>query len=87
MVYRNRNRIFSILRQSGKNMQTLLPASLYKKILLTYPDAKTENIWKSLFMMTTIFSDRQIKFPKTYPRPTTQKNKTMLLNICNGYTH
>jgi aminoglycoside 6-adenylyltransferase len=34
--------------KSGKNMQTLLPAPLYKKILLTYPDAKTENIWESI---------------------------------------
>ena len=43
--------------KSGKNMQAYLTAELYDKILLTYPDANPENIWKSLFIMTGIFSE------------------------------
>jgi aminoglycoside 6-adenylyltransferase len=43
--------------KSGKNMQAYLTPGLYEKILSTYPDANPENIWKSLFIMTGIFSE------------------------------
>ena len=50
--------------KSGKNMQTYLSPELYDKILLTYPDANSENIWNSLFMMTEIFSHLANKISK-----------------------
>jgi aminoglycoside 6-adenylyltransferase len=43
--------------KSGKNMQAYLSPELYDKILLTYPDANPENIWKSLFIMSDIFRE------------------------------
>jgi aminoglycoside 6-adenylyltransferase len=43
--------------KSGKNMQAYLSPVLYSKVLLTYPDANSENIWKSLFIMADIFSE------------------------------
>jgi aminoglycoside 6-adenylyltransferase len=43
--------------KAGKNMQKHLYKDLYKKILSTYPDAETKNIWKSLFEMTSFFSE------------------------------
>jgi aminoglycoside 6-adenylyltransferase len=43
--------------KSGKNMKPHLSRGLYKRILLTYPNAKPGKIWKSLFIMTEIFSD------------------------------
>jgi aminoglycoside 6-adenylyltransferase len=43
--------------KGGKNMQAYLSPVLYDKILLTYPDANSGNVWKSLFIMTDIFSE------------------------------
>jgi aminoglycoside 6-adenylyltransferase len=43
--------------KSGKNMQAYLTPELYEKILSTYPDASPENTWRSLFIMTGIFSE------------------------------
>ena len=43
--------------KSGKNMQANLSPALYERILSTNPDANTENIWKSLFIMCDIFSE------------------------------
>jgi aminoglycoside 6-adenylyltransferase len=43
--------------KSGKNMKDHLPPILYQKILSTYPDSKTDNIWNSLYIMTEVFSD------------------------------
>jgi aminoglycoside 6-adenylyltransferase len=42
--------------KSGKNMQTHLPRALYERVLSTYPNAEAEEIWRSLFIMTDIFS-------------------------------
>jgi aminoglycoside 6-adenylyltransferase len=43
--------------KGGKNMQAYLSPVLYDKILLTYPDANSGNVWKALFIMTDIFSE------------------------------
>ena len=40
----------------GKHMKQYLMPDLYKKILLTYPDADGERIWEALLLMATIFS-------------------------------
>jgi len=41
----------------GKFMKEHIHATLYNKILSTYPDHKAENIWNSLFIMTELFSE------------------------------
>jgi aminoglycoside 6-adenylyltransferase len=43
--------------KAGKNMQSCLSPVLYAKILSTYPNAEVEDLWRSLFTMTGIFSD------------------------------
>jgi aminoglycoside 6-adenylyltransferase len=43
--------------KSGKYMKNYLSPELYEKILLTYPDHRSENIWHSLFLMTELFSE------------------------------
>jgi aminoglycoside 6-adenylyltransferase len=43
--------------KSGKYMKNYVSPELYEKILLTYPDHKAENIWRSLFLMTELFSE------------------------------
>jgi aminoglycoside 6-adenylyltransferase len=49
--------IFSVSPgEHGKNIERYISSDLYEKILATYPDALPENIWKSLFIMTEIFS-------------------------------
>jgi aminoglycoside 6-adenylyltransferase len=42
---------------SGKYLPRYVSAAFYEKILLTYADAKPENIWKSLFLMAEIFEE------------------------------
>jgi len=41
----------------GKYLPRYVDADFYAKILQTYADAKVENIWKSLFLMTEIFDE------------------------------
>ena len=43
--------------KSGKFMEKYLSAEDYARILTTYPDFQIENIWKSLFAMTSLFSN------------------------------
>ena len=43
--------------KSGKFMEKYLSAEDYAWILATYPDFQIENIWKSLFGMTSLFSN------------------------------
>jgi aminoglycoside 6-adenylyltransferase len=43
--------------QAGKNIKKYLSPSVYDKILSTYPDSNSDNIWNSLFIMTEVFSD------------------------------
>jgi aminoglycoside 6-adenylyltransferase len=43
--------------KSGKYMKNYISPELYKKILFTYPDHRSENIWNSLFLMTKLFSE------------------------------
>ena len=51
------NTNFSVsLGKDGKYMRQYLSEKEYKSILETYADYKTENIWKSLFLMTELFS-------------------------------
>ena len=38
-------------------MNKYLSDAEYISILSTYPDYKTENIWNSLFVMTSLFSE------------------------------
>ena len=40
----------------GKMMRAHLEENEYNRILETYPDYKTENIWNALFLMTDLFS-------------------------------
>lgn len=47
--------------KSGRNMKKYLSPVLFKKILNTYPDADSENIWRSLFNMTEIFRVLAVK--------------------------
>jgi len=51
------NTNFSVsLGKDGKYIRQYLSEKEYKSILKTYADYKTENIWKSLFLMTKLFS-------------------------------
>ncbi len=43
--------------KAGKFMEKYLSTEDYKQILATYPDFQIENIWKSLFTMTNLFSN------------------------------
>jgi aminoglycoside 6-adenylyltransferase len=43
--------------KSGKYLQKYFDNAYWNKIIATYPDAETENIWAALFTMTTIFRD------------------------------
>jgi aminoglycoside 6-adenylyltransferase len=43
--------------KGGKNMEQYLPAAWYQRILLTYPDAVPENIWKAFFEMCKQFGE------------------------------
>jgi aminoglycoside 6-adenylyltransferase len=42
--------------KEGRFMKNHLDAEDYKRILETYPDYKTENIWMALFQLTGLFS-------------------------------
>jgi aminoglycoside 6-adenylyltransferase len=42
--------------KAGKFMDKYLRAEEYAQVLATYPDFQIENIWKSLFIMTSLFS-------------------------------
>jgi aminoglycoside 6-adenylyltransferase len=42
--------------KGGKFMEQYLSTKDFNQILATYPDAEVENIWKSLFAMTEVFS-------------------------------
>lgn len=41
----------------GKYMKDHISPDLYSKIISTYPDGNSDNIWNSLFLMTGVFSD------------------------------
>ncbi len=43
--------------KAGKFMEKYLNAEAFAQILATYPDSRIENIWKSLFIMTGLFSN------------------------------
>ncbi len=43
--------------KAGKFMEKHLTAEDYAQVLATYPDFQIENIWKSLFTMTSLFSN------------------------------
>jgi aminoglycoside 6-adenylyltransferase len=43
--------------KEGKFINKYLSAAEYNSILSTYPDYKTQNIWNSLFEMTSLFSE------------------------------
>ncbi len=43
--------------REGKYMNKYLSDAEYNRVLSTYPDYKTENIWNSLFEMTSLFSE------------------------------
>lgn len=43
--------------KGGRYMAKYLSPELYSKILSTYPDISTENIWKALFIMTQLFDE------------------------------
>jgi aminoglycoside 6-adenylyltransferase len=43
--------------KSGKYMKNYISPELHEKILFTYPDHKSENIWHSLFLMAELFSE------------------------------
>lgn len=43
--------------KSGKNLKRYVEPRLYEQILATYADARAENIWKSVFIMTGIFEE------------------------------
>lgn len=43
--------------KSGKNLKRYVDSETYEKIMATYPDAEAENIWKSVFLMTSIFDE------------------------------
>ncbi len=42
--------------KGGKQMKQFLPKDLYERILQTYSDADLESNWKSLFVMTDLFT-------------------------------
>jgi aminoglycoside 6-adenylyltransferase len=41
----------------GKNLKKLVEAEFYERLLMTYPDANPQNIWRSLFIMTEMFGE------------------------------
>ena len=43
--------------KEGKFIKKYLSAAEYNSVLSTYPDHKTQNIWNSLFEMTSLFSE------------------------------
>ncbi len=47
--------------KAGKNMQRYLPATIYQRILATYPDADAERIWAALFLMGEVFNELMIE--------------------------
>ena len=57
MVYRNGNRFFGFIWKRRKIDEETSESEDYAKILATYPDFQIENIWKSLFTMTSLFSN------------------------------
>jgi len=73
---------------SGKNIEALLQADLYGKILSTYPDSKIENIWSALFVMTGLFHDLAGKIAKqmsfNYDNLEAQKVTAYLKWVYNG---
>jgi aminoglycoside 6-adenylyltransferase len=42
---------------AGKNLERLADSPAYEKILATYADAESENIWKAVFLMADIFDE------------------------------
>lgn len=42
-------------------MKEHIAPAIYQKILSTYPDAIAENVWKSLFAMTELFSQLAVE--------------------------
>lgn len=47
--------------KAGKFMKEHIAPAIYQKILSTYPDAIAENVWKSLFAMTELFSQLAVE--------------------------
>jgi len=53
----------------GRHLKRYVSAELYDKVLATYPDGNSENIWTSLFLMTALFDDlaRKIAASMNFP--------------------
>lgn len=55
--------------QAGRNIRQHVSPELYDKLLSTYPDSDTSNIWKALFLMAALFDElaryiaASLKFP------------------------
>lgn len=47
--------------KSGRNVKKFVSPELYERILDTYPDSDINNIWRSLFNMTKIFSELAVR--------------------------
>lgn len=50
----------------GKNLRKNVSAELYEKILATYPDSNTDNIWNSLLLMTRLFDELAREIADTF---------------------
>ncbi|MBS1552435.1 MAG: aminoglycoside 6-adenylyltransferase [Bacteroidetes bacterium] len=72
--------------KSGRFMKSYIAPELYKKILRTYTDAGSANIWRSLFIMTDIFSElacrTAIKLHFKYDQSENKKVIEYLNRVC-----
>jgi len=75
--------------RNGKYLEKYIEPDLWKRILLTYPDAEIRNIWKSLFLMTDIFSETAQhiagKINCKYNKTEAENVSAYLNKIYNGY--
>ena len=62
--------------KGGRNMPQYLSPDLYRKILATYPDSSTKNIWSALFLMTQIFDEmaKEIAMSLNFPYNSEEAN-------------
>ena len=45
----------------GRNVKKFVSPELYKRILETYADSDIENVWRSLFNMSALFSELAVR--------------------------
>ena len=75
--------------KNGKYIEKYIEPDIWKRILSTYPDAEIKNIWKSLFLMTDIFSEigQHIagKISCKYNKTEAENVSAYLYKIYNGH--